>query len=1065
MEDTIEKLPIYFQPYTYKKADGQEGSLNVPLFELPAGTLLFRGVQLPNPKKDEDPRLFVRDWLGYPRGERFCMTPTHNTFFYTSPYVPFGAHTVGEWFNAIMVYQTVKNLRIVAMISPSAMTRGGKELKALDGTAPIQRCNKFDYSCFESQTSAEARKEKEMKSFDNCIHPDFAAENTVSGWMAIADYDSLDNFKEGLKGKDTTMGKYIIDLNKRLPGKGIELLTSTYTDATNHRGFPEIVLFPWSPHPGKENQYTEARTEEDAADAIAEMSDRFNYLPIACITERGIVEAFTGDFKAGDLPRFATSAMPGALTRKKIDDLQTTYLEKLMTSGVDVEGLGTAHAMFDTRTGFYVMDLFSKYYIPKNQRVINPYTDLLLSLASYEDREKVLEYKVKYRTFFMAALSQEDTLLDGTVVKREFVFKRPDQLYEQFKELGIRFPAKLIPYIYEATERYQLNRANQKSKNDPRGAEEARRQAAEAREKIKSSLATIAAKKAEMESKRPKGKTLPALQEEPKKSPVTPPWSLEQEKKPIVYKYLNGIQSSIPVIRTMAEAVDIGLDALQQPNLKAHSFYPIVGLDTTQLNAPWRIHEESLRLTMKYIFEKIHANCYLLCVRDKVPYLFKLEGRGLSPLVRKVLEEQIAEKQITDINLDNTRVMQCVVKSYSEEATTANEWLTFLQNPLNKEFLLPNGIFILNLSDSTLLRNDGLEPFEHFLKPTPMEEEYREKYYLPIFSYSAKRGYFDFPLPTFDDIQDLVRSPGGNVILEDTFGKNVKYDMWQKEIDKVVFRGSSTGCGTTSESNMRLKISDPNFVNTLRNKDMIDAGITKVTKQYKMDPKLGLSKVDPNTPTVPTLTYAEQANYKYILHIDGNVFAYRLLKTMLLGSCILRVGSRYSGWMDIPGEETLYGYDIHSFGDDQNTSKEADPYYCQFIWVENDLSDLDDVLDFCKSNPSIVNIIASNAKKKALEVLSMKFLFASFVNLLSISVINSINNEEVEEVENQQGGRQKKGTRKTKVRKQQTRKYQRSEGRLVLAKYKGGGLDDSMQEYIHNAMSKVWKNYIRNMTR
>ena len=107
MEESINHFPIYYEDIPYTKANGKDAEIEVPFYELPTGTLLFRGVQLPNPAKDEDPRLFVRDWLGYPVGDRFCMTPTKNTFFYTSPYVPVGAHTVGEWFNSIMVYQIV----------------------------------------------------------------------------------------------------------------------------------------------------------------------------------------------------------------------------------------------------------------------------------------------------------------------------------------------------------------------------------------------------------------------------------------------------------------------------------------------------------------------------------------------------------------------------------------------------------------------------------------------------------------------------------------------------------------------------------------------------------------------------------------------------------------------------------------------------------------------------------------------------------------------------------------------------------------------------------------------
>ncbi len=506
METPITKFPITYEKIAYTKASGTAATIEVPMVEIPAGTLLFRGVQLPNPKKDEDPRLFVRDWLGYPVGDRFCMTPTHNTFFYTTPFVPFGTHTVGEWFNGIMIYQTVRNLRVVAMTGPSKWIRGGKEIKALDGTAPIQRCDKFDYTCLDDPTSAQAVKEKTLKAWDNCIHPDFARSNKVSGWMAIADYDSLDNFKEGLKGKETTMGKYIMELEARLPGKGVDLLCSTYTDASLHRGFPEVVLFPWSPHPGTENQYTEARTQEEAADAIAELSPRFNYLPIACITERGILEAFEGDFKEADLPTFADSVEPGPLARRIIDKLQAQYLEKLMTQGVMIPNIGVGHVQYDMRTGFYVMDILAGLYqIPTTLEISN-YIDMLLDMRTEEEREKVLEYKVKYRSYDAKKLLTAGTFLDGTQTTRAFIFERPDLLYNQFKELEIKMPSKLIPYIWSATEVYQKNLANRKQLDDPRGAEEALRRVAEAKQKIQESLEFIAKAKAERAARAAKPK-------------------------------------------------------------------------------------------------------------------------------------------------------------------------------------------------------------------------------------------------------------------------------------------------------------------------------------------------------------------------------------------------------------------------------------------------------------------------------------------------------------------------------------------------------------------------------
>ncbi len=1055
MEGPITHFAVNEEFISYTKANGAAASIQLPFVELPAGTLLFRGVQLPNPKKDEDPRLFVRDWLGYPKGDRFCLTPTHNTFFYTTPFVPFGAHTVGEWYNAVLVCQLVKDVRVVCMIGPSKWVRGGKEIKAMDGTAPIQRCDKFDYSCIDDKTSRQAKIEKEQKSWDNCIRPEFAKEKNFSGWMAIADFDSLDNFKEGLSGKDTTMGKYIMELESRLPGKGIDLLTSTYTDASRHRGFPELVLYPWSPHPGTENQYTEARTEEDAADAIAEMSDKFNYLPIACITERGILEAFTGDFKSGDLPAYATTAAPGSVTRKVIDKYQADYLEKLQTKGVDIEGFGNAKLLFDTRTGFYVMDKFTKDRRERLSALLTPYTTLCMGLSTQEERERVLEYKIRYRRFDIMKIGAADRYIDGSVIKeRNFIFERPDELYPQFKQLDIRLPSRFIPYIWGATKIFEENTANRKmSQRNFRGVEEAKRKAAIAEEKIKESLEIIAKKKAERDAKRGIKPTTPIMAPNGARTPPLAPQD-EQQIPLLTYNpvYLTGIQQQIPIIQSLEEALTIGREALSQPEvLLANPKLYSEGMNIN-LFSPWDMSDRALTRTLKYIFEFLHYPCYMLCVSYHEPYLFKLDPGGMNETNKEILQKEIQEKGITDLNVDTSRVMQCIIKPYTADTSTAKEWLTFLQDPLHKKYLLPNGVYILNLSDSMLLRIDLNSPFGYFTRGlVTLPKEYKG-YYIPILSYSGHTNYDDVPIPNFDDLfeSDLKLSTAA------------KTYFYEKTINKAVFRGGSTGCGTTTDSNMRLKITDPAFLNSLRNKDMLDVGITTITKQYKMDEDIGLSRVDPSkVQVVAPLTMDQQSQYKYIIHIDGNVTAYRLLKMMGLGSCILRVESSYKNWLDAKSNYAIRGYNIDWLGNN-DYSDEKDPLQCHFIWIKRDLSNLDDVLDFCNEHEDVCHKIADNGRELSQRVLQKDFLFASFVNLLASCAMIAVSPPQGG------GGKPKKapkGTRKqTRKTKTKTRKQTRKEPQedpLVLAEYRGGGIDPSMEEYVQNTMRDLWRTFLR----
>jgi hypothetical protein len=91
-------------------------------------------------------------------------------------------------------------------------------------------------------------------------------------------------------------------------------------------------------------------------------------------------------------------------------------------------------------------------------------------------------------------------------MSRAFLFERPDELYSQFKELDMKLPSKLIPYIWSATETFQKNLAERKARDDPRGSEEAMRRADQAKLKIQESLDFIAKKKAERETERGRGR-------------------------------------------------------------------------------------------------------------------------------------------------------------------------------------------------------------------------------------------------------------------------------------------------------------------------------------------------------------------------------------------------------------------------------------------------------------------------------------------------------------------------------------------------------------------------------
>jgi hypothetical protein len=324
-------------------------------------------------------------------------------------------------------------------------------------------------------------------------------------------------------------------------------------------------------------------------------------------------------------------------------------------------------------------------------------------------------------------------------------------------------------------------------------------------------------------------------------------------------------------------------------------------------------NSELVSNTLKYIFDE-HYSCYMLCVKKHVAEVYKLESKIGDPIIDRQINKTIKRKNIKT-KTKTWRVMGCVIKPFKKESTFAKEWVPFLEKLKGR---LPNGLFILSLSDSVLMPSQ------------------KQGNFLPVFAYSGKIGYKDIPIPTYDDLFD--RSIG-----------QVEID-WSKKNNIAVFRGSSTGCGTDDKTNQRLKLA------TMRDDDL-DVGITKYTSNLKFGKEIG--SVKKVAPVVPSLTWKQQSEYKYILHVDGNVVAYRLLKSMLTNSVILRVKSDYIHWCD--------------------SKLESGKHY---IEIKEDLSDLKEKIEWCKKHDKECKKIANRAYKAASKILTDDYIQKSFIKIL-----------------------------------------------------------------------------------
>ena len=347
--------------------------------------------------------------------------------------------------------------------------------------------------------------------------------------------------------------------------------------------------------------------------------------------------------------------------------------------------------------------------------------------------------------------------------------------------------------------------------------------------------------------------------------------------------------------------------------------------------------------TLDYIFGLSHQ-CYILLAKKGRSELCKLEFSKTSPLLKPYISQRLTRRIRGDkrkallktLKNGEWRIMQCVLKPFRGSEG----------NPLFEKFLtslkVPDGAYIFTLTDAQLLREDGTLPW-HMVSsaPNPIQGPF-----LPIFATSGQKGFEDIPIPNEDDLS-LAMNP-------------LKYKAvpWEEKKPIAIFRaGKATGCGMTPKTNMRLKLS-------LMRSPSLDVGIvdTKL-KNLKFDPEEGLGYLETSLKKVPEVPLmGGQDGFKYIIHVDGNVLAYRLLKSMLTGSLILRVASPFVHWLD------------HKL--------QAGKHY---VPVADDLSDLEEKMAWCQDHDSKCKKIAEAGRKFAEKALDLgvmkKFMETEFKRL------------------------------------------------------------------------------------
>jgi hypothetical protein len=280
----------------------------------------------------------------------------------------------------------------------------------------------------------------------------------------------------------------------------------------------------------------------------------------------------------------------------------------------------------------------------------------------------------------------------------------------------------------------------------------------------------------------------------------------------------------------------------------------------------------------------------------------------------------------------------------------------FLLTELCFSRIVSDVIFFINPRDFPIVKKNMKHPYDRLYpknKVPFLGNEYKlDTSLIPIFSQSITDDYSDTLIPNDDDILSILQTP-------------VSYNKFEWNYKKriAVFRGSATGCGVTPKNNQRLKLIEI----SIENQTLIDAKLTGLNRKLKVNEdgvaemidKSKYHHINKEYKQKYFMTSEQQTEYKYIIHVQGHVAAFRLTKELSYKSLILKVKSDYKTWYS----EKLIGF--NPLVDDVELSK-----YSHFINVSSDLSDLVEIVQWCINNDNICEKIAENSYNFWLKYLS-----------------------------------------------------------------------------------------------
>ena len=420
--------------------------------------------------------------------------------------------------------------------------------------------------------------------------------------------------------------------------------------------------------------------------------------------------------------------------------------------------------------------------------------------------------------------------------------------------------------------------------------------------------------------------------------------------------------------------------------------------NTEKYNAPvyQNIDKKSIGLTIDYIFHKMKTGVFVRIMNNTLVNFQVMYNLGFtndfSQLLKfkngmtaaeyfkeKYSKGNAAKRYNTDLSKWNPT--NCLLRNELGDDIPTLAYLTVFYDMIVETCharKVNDCVFLLNRKDFPYLDAKGNESYDHIYGDNvPMKAPFGPGVsFIPILSQSTTERHADIPIPTGDDWEMITQKKfagrGNDDKFECSNGYLLPFDpkvskeeqkkipKWEDRKPVFFWRGAATGCGSDTTTNPRLKITKM----TSDRKEtkggasgaaVLDAGIINFTrrdKKFKNSEYVEYMEKSADIKLLEKVERFEQTRYKFNLNIEGNSAAYRFGSLFRLGFCILNVVSKYTLWF----EPFL-----------------QDRVHC--VFVKSDLSDLEEIMEWCLANDAKCKEISENGRKFYDRYFNKEFVF------------------------------------------------------------------------------------------